>query len=187
MWRICAIMCHLASTEQALLDEMPPELRDFGERWLAAWASRSPERITGLCTEDVFWDDPALATPLRGRAAVRDFLAESFRAFPDLQFTLTEPPLASPDSARVAVPWKVAGTMLGPLDPPGLAPTGRGFALEGVDLYEFRGGEICRMTTRYDVLTWLREVGALPARDSAAERLALGVQRAVNRVLHSRR
>ena len=33
------------------------------------------------------------------------------------------------------------------------------------------------MTTRYDVLEWLRQIGAAPARDSAAERMLLAAQR----------
>jgi steroid delta-isomerase-like uncharacterized protein len=196
-------MCHLASTEPshaasqgteappdpeaapapaAVLADLPQELREFGERWLAAWASRSPERITALCTEDVVWDDPALEEPARGRPAVIEFLESSFRAFPDLEFTLTERPLVSPGLERVAVPWKVSGTMLGALDPPGLAPTGRSFALEGVDLYELRDGLVRRMTTRYDVLTWLREIGALPARGSSVEGALMRLQRAVTRL-----
>jgi steroid delta-isomerase-like uncharacterized protein len=166
-----------ASARNPLLEGLPGELREFGERWLAAWASRAPERITSLCTEDVAWEDPALTAPLRGRAAVNEFLADTFRAFPDLAFTLTDEPCLSPDGRRVAVPWRVSGTMLGPLTPPGLAPTRRRFQLEGVDLYQLRDGLVARMTTRYDVLEWLRQIGAVPARDSAAERALLGVQR----------
>jgi len=164
------------------LEDLPRELRDFGERWLAAWASRSPERISRLCTEDVVWDDPALEEPVRGRLAVSEFLETTFRAFPDLEFTLTERPLLTPGLERAAVPWVVTGTMLGALDPPGLAPTGRSFALEGVDLYELRNGLVSRMTTRYDVLTWLRGVGAVPDRGSSVEHLLMRLQRTFARL-----
>ena len=135
----------------------------------------------------MLWEDPALEEPLRGRLAVSEFLAATFRAFPDLEFTLTGRPLTSPGFDRAAVPWIVTGTMLGALDPPGLAPTGRSFALEGVDLYELRDGLVCRMTTHYDVFTWLREVGALPARGSSVERLLMRLQRAFTRLRRTER
>jgi steroid delta-isomerase-like uncharacterized protein len=164
-----------------LLEGLPDELREFGKRWLAAWSARSPDRIAELCTEDVIWEDPALEAPRNGREAVRQLLHETFRAFPDLTFGLTEPPFVAPDGASAAVAWRVTGTSLGPLDPPGLAPTGRPFTLEGVDLYDIRDGCIARMRTRYDVLESLRQMGVAPARGSAAERLLLGMQRTAAR------
>jgi steroid delta-isomerase-like uncharacterized protein len=166
--------------------ELPAEIRDFGERWLAAWGSRSPDRIVALCTEEVLWEDPALDTPLRGRVAVRTLLAETFRAFPDLEFTLVEAPCLSPDGTLAAVAWKVSGTMLGPLDPPGFGPTGRRLELEGVDLYDFRDGLISRMRTRYDVLEWLRQMGAAPPRGGRVERMLMRAQRLLARARRAR-
>jgi steroid delta-isomerase-like uncharacterized protein len=170
------------ATDSALLDSLPDELREFGERWLAAWGARSPDRIADLCTDDVVWDDPALDAPRVGRAAARALLAETFRAFPDLTFALTEPPCVSADGARAAVAWRASGTMTGPLEPPGLAPTGRRFELEGVDLYDLRDGLVARMRTHYDVLGWLRQIGAAPARGGWLERSLIGLQRRAMRL-----
>jgi steroid delta-isomerase-like uncharacterized protein len=165
-----------------MLHELPPELHGFAERWLDAWNRRDPRAIAMLCVEDVSWEDPALPEPLRGRSAVTELLEATFRAFPDLEFRLTEPPLVSGDQARAAVPWKVTGTMRGDLDPPGLGATGRRLALEGVDLYDLREGLIVRMRTRYDVLSSLRQLGAAPPAAGLAERALLRAQRLVSRV-----
>jgi hypothetical protein len=37
-----------------------------------------------------------------------------------------------------------------PLRPPGYAPTNRSTAFEGVDVMEFRGDKVCRITTLFD-------------------------------------
>jgi steroid delta-isomerase-like uncharacterized protein len=173
-------------TSPELFQALPADVREFGERWLAAWASRSPARIAALCSDDVLWEDPALAAPARGRAAVEQLLAETFRAFPDLTFELTDAPCLSADGERAAVAWLASATMTGPLEPPGLAPTGRRFRIEGVDLYDLRAGELARMRTRYDVLDLLRQLGLAPARGATSERLLLALQRGAVRVLRAR-
>jgi steroid delta-isomerase-like uncharacterized protein len=160
--------------------------RDFADRWQKAWNSRDPARVVELCTEDVVWEDPVTERPERGRQAVSEYLRSVWRAFPDLEFTWAEGPYASFEGVKLALHWRVTGTMLGPMEPPGFAPTGKGFAIEGVDLLELRDGLVCAYSGFFDLRGVAQKVGALPAPGSPGERLAVGVQRLAAR-LGSRR
>jgi steroid delta-isomerase-like uncharacterized protein len=151
--------------------------RDFAERWQQAWNARVPERVTALCTEDVCWEDPMTERPERGRQAVADYLRELWRAFPDLTFDWPEGPAAYYETAKLALHWHVTGTMLGPLEPPGFAATGRRIDLDGIDLLELRDGLVCAYTGLFDTRKVAQQVGALPAPGSPGERLAVGLQR----------
>lgn len=158
---------------------------DAGEairRAVEAWNARDLDALVALLAEDVFWDDPAMPEPARGREAVRRFAAALFRAFPDLEYRPVGEPLVAAGGARAVQPWRLSGTMLGPLDPPGFAPTGRLVEIEGIDLVEVRDGLLSRIVTRFDGLRLAEQVGLLPARPrpgSAAERLLVRIQRVV--------
>jgi steroid delta-isomerase-like uncharacterized protein len=157
-------------------------VRDFAERWQKAWNSHVPEQVTSLCVEDVTWDDPLTERPERGRAAVAEYLREVWRAFPDLEFSWPESPYASVDRERLALHWHASATMLGPIDPPGFAPTGRRAEFDGVDLLELRDGLVCDYTGFFDVRGVAQQVGAIPASGSAAERVAVALQRLSARI-----
>lgn len=161
--------------------------RDFADRWQKAWNSRDPDQVTALCTEDVVWDDPVTDHPERGRQAVADYLRTVWRSFPDLEFTWPEGPFASFHGIKLALHWKVTGTMLGPMDPPGFAPTGRRIELEGVDLLEIRDGLCCAYQGFFDRQAVAQQVGAAPASGSQAERVAVGAQRLLAAIERRRR
>jgi steroid delta-isomerase-like uncharacterized protein len=151
-------------------------VRNFIARWQDAWNSHEPERVVALCTEDIVLSDPALSEPARGRDAVRRYLEDTWRAFPDLTITTPEPGLVDVEGRRVALPWRITGTMLGP-DPSGFAPTGARAEVAGVDLYDFREGLLARIRTTYDIMGWGRQLGLVPPRGSRAERVAIHLQR----------
>jgi hypothetical protein len=83
---------------------------------------------------------------------------------------------------RVAVPWWGRGTMTGPMEPPGLAPTGRRVAITGVDLYGFRGQRLCQVRTITDLQVASAQLGLLPAPGSLGERVVATAQRAAVRL-----
>jgi hypothetical protein len=66
---------------------------------------------------------------MRGHDDVRHFLAHSRRAFPDMRFEIIEGRLPRRERQRGAAVAR-NGTMTGPLDPPGLAPTGKKWRVE---------------------------------------------------------
>ena len=152
-------------------------IEDFGHRWLDAWNRHDGEALAALCTEDVEFTDPAIGT-VRGRPPVADWVRICARAFPDYQFEEPEPPYLSSDRAKAIVPWRMRGTHTGPIEPPGFAPTGRVFVLDGVDHWCFRDGLVGRYRADYDSSGLLRQLGIVPQPGSAGERAMVLMQRA---------
>jgi len=152
-------------------------ITEFTRRWAAAWDSHDPDQILALCTDDIRWYDPALPEQIQGREAVHEFLTSTLRGFPDVKFTPIGEAYLRLDDEAAALYWSVDGTMLGPVDPPGLAPTGRRIEGEGIDLYRFRGDLLAEYTTVYDLSTWMRAMGLLPKRGGRAERVGAVLQR----------
>lgn len=157
-------------------------VRSFVQRWVDAWNGHDADTIVSLCAEDVVWDDPSLPEPVQGRDAVRKYVGDVWTTFPDLTFTLPEPPLVAVDGPRAAQVWQMSGTMLGPDAWAGFAPTGKRIDQPGVDLYEFRDGLISRYRGRYDLSESARQMGLAPARGSRAERTMASLQRTVMRL-----
>jgi steroid delta-isomerase-like uncharacterized protein len=160
----------------------PEFARDFADRWQIAWNSRNPGEVTGLCTDDVRWEDPLTERPERGKAAVAAYLESVWRTFPDLNFTWAEGPYCSYAATKLACHWSVTGTMLGPIEPQGFAPTGKRLEADGVDLLELRDGLVCDYVGFFDARSMAQQIGVLPAPGSGAERLAVRLQRAAMRI-----
>ena len=74
------------------------------------------------------------------------------------------------------------GTHTGPLDPPGFAPTGRRWELDGVDLHEYRDGRVSRLRIAFDMLSATRQLGLMPEAGSRAESALAMAQRSAARV-----
>jgi steroid delta-isomerase-like uncharacterized protein len=130
-----------------------------------------------MLTDDIIWADPALPEPLRGVAAVQEFMRASFRTFPDLRFGEPDPPHLSAAGDQVAWAWIMRGSMRGSADPPGFAPTGRRMQVDGVDLWRIRDGRITRYRAFYDTTDLARQLGIAPQAGSRAERAAVALQR----------
>lgn len=136
-----------------------------------------------LLTDDIVWADPALPQPARGIPAVQDFMRVSFRAFPDLIFSEPDPPHLTVTGDEIAWAWTMQGTMTGPVDPPGFAPTGRRMRVDGVDLWRMRDGKIARYRAFYDTTDLARQLGIMPASGSRGERAMVAMQRLQARFL----
>ena len=149
----------------------PAWVRDFAEQWLAAWNSHEPERLLALMTDDIVYDDTAWPTTMRGHADVRAFVDHAWAAMPDMRFELREGPYVHPSEAKAAFWWNGYATHTGPLDPPGLAPTGKALTFDGADFHEYRDGKVARLWICFDVAAIMRELGVLPPAGSRGERL----------------
>lgn len=152
-------------------------LRSFAEKWLGGWNDHDVEGLVSLCTEDVIWDDPALPAPERGHEAVRAYLRDTWTMLPDLAFTLPHPPMVGLEGPRAAQVWRMTGTMLGPDNSAGFAPTGKRIDVEGIDIYEFRDGLVSHYRGRYDLAEVARQLGLAPARGSRPEKVMAFMQR----------
>lgn len=156
--------------------------QDFEKRYTAAWNAHQPERLLSMMTEDVLFEDPSWAVPMRGHAAVREFLVGTWRAVPDLRIELTDGPLVDPRKPLAASSWRASGTHTGPWDPPGLDATGRPISFDGVDLLEFRDEKICRARAHYDVAAIMRQLGVLPPQRSRGERTTMLLANVATRI-----
>jgi steroid delta-isomerase-like uncharacterized protein len=157
-------------------------IRDFGQRWLQAWNSHEVQRVLALMTDDVEYRDDGWHKTMRGHADVREFIDATWRAFPDMTFDLLAGPFVIPGEPRAAFHWRGSGTHTGLLDPPGFAPTGRRWELDGVDFHEYRDGRICRLRIAFDMLSASRQLGLMPDAGSRAERALALAQRSASRV-----
>jgi steroid delta-isomerase-like uncharacterized protein len=156
--------------DRAFLDEFIP-------RWEAAWNSHNPDRLLELMTEDVVYDDSGWPRTMRGHGDVREFLAFTWRALPDLEFHAVEGPFIAPDEPKAAFYWRGTGTLTGPIDPPGFAPTGATCEFEGFDQHEYRDGKVSRLRIVFDMMDLSRQLGLFPQQGSRAEKAAAAAQR----------
>jgi steroid delta-isomerase-like uncharacterized protein len=166
---------------------------EFAERWVGRWNAHDVDGILELVTADVTWEDPSINGTARGLADARRYVESIFRAFPDIAWTMPMGLFVSlerdDELFRIGQPWTCRGTALGTIDPPGFAPTGKGFELEGFDVWELRRGEgrLSRVVSYYDALEFARRVGLMPARASAGEKALVSLQRVRARVGRRRR
>jgi hypothetical protein len=151
----------------------------FVARYGDAWRARDPARIVAECTQDVCWQVAGIDEPLRGRAAVTEWLEGFFRMVPEAEFHYPfGPPFVATNGSAAAARFRFRGIMRGPMEPQGFAPTDGAIDDEGIELYErFEGGRLARCTIVFDQLHVARQIGAAPARGSRAERLGVLVQR----------
>ncbi len=149
----------------------------FRERFHAAWNDHDVDTLMTMLTDDIVWIDPTREQPVIGSASVREFLAASFRTFPDLHFVESDPPHLSGDGVHVACAWVMEGTMHGSFEPQGFAATRRRMRVPGVDLWVMRDGRIALYRTFYDVTTVARQLGIMPMPDTFAERAFVVMQR----------
>lgn len=131
-------------------------------RWLDAWNSHDPERVRPLVTDDFVLESPTTRhTGWRvvGPDQARDYLAYVMRAYPDLTWERTLPPMYAEHEPRAAFWWRGTGTFTGVLDPPGISGTGRAFTFEGIEVFDFRGDRATRLRAAYDLHGLMKQIG----------------------------
>ena len=154
-------------------------VREFIPRWLAAWNSHRAEEILEFLTDDVEIRDDSWPKAMHGHADVREFLEALWRAIPDMTFELLDGPYLTPGESRAAIHWRGYGTFSGRMDPPGFAPTGRRWEIDGADFQEYRDGRICTLRVAFDMMSVARQLGVMPPSGSRAEQAMAAGQRAL--------
>ena len=135
---------------------------EWYDRWLAAWTGRDPDLIMPLVTDDFVLESPTTRhTGWRvvGKEQTRDYLAYVKRAYPDVAWERTLPPMFAEDDPRVAFWWRGWGTFTGVLDPPGIQGTGQVFSFEGIEVFDFRDGLATRLRAAYDLHGLMKQIG----------------------------
>jgi steroid delta-isomerase-like uncharacterized protein len=156
-------------------------VRQLVGSWLDAWNSHQPDRVLALLTDDVDARDDSWPRPMHGHGDVREFLEALWRAVPDMAFELIDGPYVIPGEARASFRWRGTGTFTGLMDPPGFAPTGRRWEVDGADFHEYRDGRISKLRVVFDLMSVSRQLGVMPASGSRAERAMAAAQRGMVR------
>jgi steroid delta-isomerase-like uncharacterized protein len=168
---------------EAAEDALVESIRDFVARWFEAWNSHEPDQVLEFLTDDVEVKDDSWPRTMHGHADYREFLEALWRAMPDMTFELLDGPYMIPGELRTAVHWRGSGTFTGRMDPPGFAPTGKRWEVDGVDFQEYRDGRICKLRVAFDVMTLARQLGLMPPSGSRGERAMVTAQTGVMRVV----
>jgi predicted ester cyclase len=97
----------------------------------------------------------------------REWFGNLFRAFPDWNFEVLHL-IAEGDMA--AVEWRARGTFNGTARFEGMEPNGARVDFQGCDMVTVKDGKILRIDAYSSGSQIMRQLGALPPQDSAAER-----------------
>jgi len=160
-------------------------VRAFADRWHAAWNAHDPAAVTALCHPAIVLEQSG--SPVRsGHSGVEESVAELVRASADFRFEEAAAPCLSRDGRIAVVPWRFAGTMTGPLTPPGFAPTGRVVSFEGDDHWQWQEGLLVHCRGLFDVNDLAVQIGAAPAPGSTGEKAAVLLQRLTARGMRRR-
>jgi predicted ester cyclase len=122
-------------------------------RAVATWKPGSVDRLYGFA--DMIAPD-----------GIRDYFADLFGAIPDFRLEVRS---MITEGDQVAVHWRASGTFDGDRKFQGFTPNGRPVELEGLDLLIVEDGKIVSNHAYTNGMEFARQVGAMPARDSAAE------------------
>jgi len=144
----------------------PAATEQVARRYFAAVAARDVDAMAAC------WR-PGGLDRLHGQAdlvapeGVRAWFEELFAAVPDARMEVLS---TTAEGDRCAVRWRLTGTFAGPGDWQGFAPTGGKLDLEGCDVVRVEDGLVVGNDAFVDGMTIARQIGALPPRESGAER-----------------
>ena len=122
--------------------------------WEEVWHQGDLERIEELFAPDFVRHDPG--REIHGPEENRRFMKGFRAAFPDLHFTVLD---QIADGDKVAVRYRFQATHLG--DFQGMPPTGKQVGYSGILIYRVANGKIAEQWTEFDLLGFLKQLGAL--------------------------
>jgi steroid delta-isomerase-like uncharacterized protein len=127
------------------------------------WGRGDEAALEELLDPD-FVDHDALPGQSPDREGHRQILAAFRSAFPDLNVT-TEDVVVEGD--KVVSRWTARGTHQGDLM--GIAPTGNGVTIKGIDVLRVAGGRIAERWAQFNDLELMQQLGAVPAPGQSEE------------------
>ncbi len=125
--------------------------------WDEVWHKGDLARIDDLFAPDFVRHDPG-GREIHGPEQNRQFIKALRTAFPDLRFTVDDQ-IAEGD--KVCVRYRFQGTHTG--DFQGIPPTRKQIAYSGILIYRIANDKIAEQWTELDLLSFLRQLGALPS------------------------
>jgi steroid delta-isomerase-like uncharacterized protein len=101
--------------------------------------------------------DPSIPEPLRGPDGFKENVSTYRAAYSDARITVNDQ-IAEGD--KVATRWIASATHTGSLQ--GMPPTGKAVRVTGVNVTRFAEGKIAESWSNFDMLTLLKQLGAIP-------------------------
>jgi len=126
-----------------------------------------------------YWTDDsvdhflAAGRTVRGAQALAQWFRDLFAAVPDWKVEIEN--TVDDGDRQVVVQWHATGTFDGDSPFLGIEPNGRRLEIRGVDVIRVdENDKVVTNTVYYDAAEFARQIGMLPARDSAGDRAMLG-------------
>jgi steroid delta-isomerase-like uncharacterized protein len=123
----------------------------------AAWNSHDPAIAATPYAAEYEGVDIGQNAPLHGAAAMQEYFARFYAAFPDVVLTADDV-VVSDD--QYAIAWNARGTHLGKLM--NIPPSGKAICVRGISLLTLHAGKVIRGQTVWDMAGLLRAIGLLP-------------------------
>ena len=138
--------------------ETPEFLRDFGNRWDAAWNSHDSEKVLDLLDAEIVWDDTVFwPRVIEGIGEMREYVDAIWRVMPDVQFEEVQF-FTAPSDGRALYLFRQNASA------PKRFGSGR-FETYGCDIFlRFRDGKLAQYLAQYEITEMMRQCGALPPR-----------------------
>ena len=136
---------------------MTTDLAAYADNINQAWNSHDIERVLSFYSFDCIGSDVGQTALIRGRDGVRSMLEMYWKAFPDLQFAITDTVV---QDSRLVVVWVAEGTHQGPIMH--IPPTGHKVEVRGVSVIDVKDGLVVRGQYIWDLAGMLRHMGLLP-------------------------
>ncbi|MDQ3777931.1 MAG: ester cyclase [Actinomycetota bacterium] len=135
-----------------------PELREFIDRYNAAWNAHDVDAILEMHAEDSVFENHTTGDLNVGRNAIGEAIRGIFTVFPDLEFETRRQYVRD---GLVVQEWTARGTHLGKMSRAGLEvePTGRSVEYRGIDVIPLEDGFVARKDVYSDGVTLLRQLG----------------------------
>jgi len=141
-----------------------------------AWNGGRFEVLDETVADQYIRHESALPSPV-GRAELKETIRRYRDAFPDLNIVI-EDMVSSGD--LVTTRWRASGTHRGDLM--GLGATNKRSEVTGLNLTRFLDGKVTEEWSEWNEADMLRQLGALPERESTQERALLGLSNLRTRV-----
>ena len=150
---------------------------------LIRWSFEQLNRRDVSALRELWSADIVLRFPDRtchGVDEVAGYFVETFAAVPDMRLEVVSIVEQGDD---VFAQWRLTGTHNGPVQ--GIEATGKPIELDGVDHFVLRDGRIVTNFVVFDQMQYSRQLGILPAQDSAADKAMKSVFNAGTKLVRS--
>src|SRR5262249_43371452 len=128
------------------------------EQWIEAWSAHDLERLASIFTDNLLYEDVTMGRVNRNSAELRAFGEEFFAAFPDVAFELRS---RFTNGSWGGAGWARGGTPGGAFRE--MPARGKRIDVRGASILEFDGNKIRRCSDYWDMATFLKQLGFMPA------------------------